>query len=427
MFFKHRLQKVKNYFEKRYEHFYILDFGRFSIKAALMERDRKEMDARIVDIVEVSYPALTIFPEKKDCDLSEVHNVIKDLFSSLKKTKNRIRDKKLVIGLSSELINGLNYAQIFTRENPNTPIDIGDIKNMIHKLELRAYEEIRKRFMEESGYAETDVILINPTIQKLQIDGKNVSDLISKEGKEILVSIFNAYAPSFYKDAIEGIAKNLKFNTYDLIYTPYAVFSALKKQKDADMHGLLVDIGGGTTRVTLARRGRIEDIKYFSFGGNSFTGRIANHFNVPESEAENIKIKYCDRKLSSDATKSLDGLLQKELNIFLSGLEMVLRDFSHTTILPSDIYLYGGGGTVGLMDAIIKKKSWKKDLIFSDSPKLHRINLDTLSSIKFFDIKISDPRLISIAGISDYILDNIAKSQTVTEKTLTRIFNLVTS
>ena len=149
MFFKHRVQKVKNYFEKRYEHFYILDFGRFSIKAALMERDRKEMDAHIVDIVEVSYPALTIFPEKKDCDLSEVHNVIKDLFSSLKKTKNRIRDKKLVIGLSSELINGLNYAQIFTRENPNTPIDIGDIKNMIHKLELRAYEEIRKRFMEE--------------------------------------------------------------------------------------------------------------------------------------------------------------------------------------------------------------------------------------------------------------------------------------
>ena len=423
------IQKIKNRIDNNYDFFYILDLGRFSIKASLMELYKKTNSSLILDVVEASYPNLSILSEMNAEDLSQLSNTIKGLFLRLKKPNNKSKNKYLIIGLSSELVSGASCSNIYTREDPSSQIDTREVKNMIHNLMLRAYEDIRRKFTIESGYSETEVVLINTAIQKLQVDGQNTTDPIGKTGKEIFVSLFNAYAPSFYKNAIEQVARDLKFNSYNLVYTPYAIFSALKKIKkvDGDLQGLIIDIGGKTTRVILVKKGRIEEMRNFSFGGASFTRRIAHYLNLPESEAENIKLKYNNCNVSKNVRLFIDKLLQNDVLLFLNGLELILKDFSQASLLPGEIFLCGGGGNVGVIDAIIKKRSWRKDLSFTTQPILRRLDANDITGIKFAGNLSTNSHLVSIAALADYVVYTIATEQNILDKILYRTSNLVMS
>ena len=427
MFLKRWLQKVKNRLDNRYELFHILDLGCFNMKLSLMELDRHTNLGVILDIVEASYPNLTILLQKGGKDLIQLSNHIKNLFFKLQKPKNKSKSKHFIIGLSSELISGASFSNTYTREDSNSQIDVREIKNVIHNLLLRAHEDIRRKFASESGYTETEVILVNTTIQKLLIDGQVTLNPIGKIGKEIFVSLFNAYAPNFYKDAMEQIAEDLKFNSYHLVHTPYAVFSSLKRTKkpEVDMQGLIIDIGGKTTRVTLVKKGKIEDIRNFSFGGVSFTRRIANDLKLSEQEAENIKLKYSNYNVSQNTRTIIDKLLESDMSLFLNGLELILKDFSQTSLLPGEIFLCGGGGNIDVIDAIIKKRSWRKDLSFTNPPTLYKLDTDSLTSIKFADNLPTDSRLVSMAALADYAVHISTTPPNILDKILHRTVSLI--
>jgi len=419
------IQKIKSKLDNSYEHFYILDLGNFSVKAALLEVDKNTNEGTILDITQSPYPIdLPKVGDKKTEELKGLVDVIKNLFADLKKPKNKSKTKKLIIGLSSELIGGSNYSNVYTREKPDHPVDEREVKNMIHNMLLRAYEDIRHKFTTESGYAETGVVLINPTIQKLQIDGKDTQDPIGDKGKEIFASLFSAYAPNFHKEVVDRLSKELGFATYELIYVPHAVFCALNKIKK-DLHGLIVDMGGRSTRVVLAKKGKIENIKLFSFGGVSFTKRIAGAFEISDEEAESVKLRYINGDVSKQAKVFIDKLLQTELDLFLGGFELVLKDFSQAAFLPSDIYLYGGGGSITIMDAIIRKRDWKRDLIFPEKLKLHRVDVDYIKNVNFADNLKVGPQHVSIVALADYAQDTYQQQSNVVNKILHRTLNLV--
>ena len=154
------IQKIKNRIDNNHDFFYILDLGRFSIKASLMELYKKTNSSLILDVVEASYPNLSILSEMNAEDLSQLSNTIKGLFLRLKKPNNKSKNKSLIIGLSSELVSGASCSNIYTREDPSSQIDTREVKNMIHNLMLRAYEDIRRKFTIESGYSETEVVLL---------------------------------------------------------------------------------------------------------------------------------------------------------------------------------------------------------------------------------------------------------------------------
>src|SRR3989344_4935110 len=241
-----------------------------------------------------------------------------------------------------------------------------------HFPALNQIEGIRKKFSAESGYSETEVSLINSAIQSIKVDGYEVSNPEGKNGEELQLSIFNAYLPAFYKKVFDDLAEYLKIPMFSIVYEPFSVFESLKKRKKEALEALIIDVGGRTTRVSLARKGRLEDVKTFSFGGESLTHRIAAHLKVGFWEAEGIKGRYASNRLGESALSVVAGLLQTELEIFLRALSMILKEFSHTTLLPSTIYLYGAGGSVPLFDSIMQRRKWKEDLSFLTQPKIYR-------------------------------------------------------
>lgn len=418
-----KIKTFKYLFENKYDYFWLLDFGHSSIKAALLEINKQEKEAVILDVTEEPHPAhLKILKEPEN--ISEIAGTIQRAIDKIEHPQAK-KTKEVIFGLASEMVYGHNFSSNHKRENKSAKIDARELKNVIHTTELKAYEEIRKKFLSESGYPETEVFILNSAIQDVRIDGYRVSNPLGFEGDEILVSVFNAYLPVFYKQVLEEVTEMLKLNLDSVVYEPYAVFSALRKRKGDDFEALIIDIGGKTTRVSLVRKGRLDEVKTFSFGGESFTRRIAAYFKVGFWEAEKIKVRYNEDKLSESAKRTVESVLERETAVFLGALEMVLKQFSRVNLLPSNIYLYGGGGNILIMESIMRKRKWKKDLSFFNTPKVHWLTDADFPTVAIKNSRISDGQSISLMGLSDYIFEKTVQPETFLAKTLKRMVNLV--
>ena len=417
-----RIKAIKYLFGNRYEHFYILDFGHYSIKLALFEIDKQKNTGEFVDFAEAAHSRHVI--SGGSADFENIIATSRKAFSRIKPNRNE-KKKYLVVGVASEIAYGHSFTYVHKRENPKKKIDSVEVKNAIHSAEQRAYESIRKKFAAESGYSETEVSLINSAIQSMKVDGYEVSNPEGKDGEELQLSIFNAYLPTFYKKVFEDLAEYLKIPLFKLMYEPFSVFESLKKRKKETLEALVIDVGGRTTRVSLIRKGRLEDIKTFSFGGESLTHRIASYLKVGFWEAEGIKGRYASNRLGENALSVVGGILQTELEIFLRALSMVLKEFSHMALLPSKIYLHGAGGGVPLFDSIMQRRKWKDDLSFLTQPKIYRLKLDIFENIAIKNKIPPASKWFSVFSMADFVLDSMNKNETSASKTLSRMANII--
>ena len=102
------------------------------------------------------------------------NNTITDIASVVKNAKEAIRiaaqeadlqPQQLVMGIAGEFIKGATSSMTYKREEPNSKINVSELRNIVHKLQWRAFADVRKELSEETGYPEIDVKLINSTIK----------------------------------------------------------------------------------------------------------------------------------------------------------------------------------------------------------------------------------------------------------------------
>lgn len=399
-----------------------MDFGHYSIKLALFEIDKQTKTGKFLDFSEAVHSRHVVSGET--ADFERILATAQKAFSRIKVDK-KVKRKYIAVGVASEIAYGHSFTHVHKREDPNRKIDSIEVKNALHNAEQRAYEDIRKKFSAESGYAENEVSIISSAIQNIKIDGYKVASPEGKDGEELQLDIFNSYLPAFYKKIFEDMAEHLKIPLFGIIYEPHSVFESLNRRKNEPLEALVIDVGGRTTRVSLIRKDRLEDIKMFSFGGESLTRKIASDLKVGFWEAEGIKGRYAANRLGESAKATIEDILQTELEIFLRALRMVFKEFSHTTLLPSKIFLHGAGGSVPLFDSIIQKKKWKADLSFFTPPKIYRPKLDMFENIQTKDKVPSASKWFSIYSMADFVLDSINNDESSASKTLNRMAKLI--
>lgn len=92
----------------------------------------------------------------------------------------------------------------------------------------------------------------------------------------------------------------------DLILQPLAGARVLLTEDDKDLGVALVDIGGGTTNMSVYVNGALAGIRVFPFGGINMTKDLAIVRRVSQEEAERIKIEALtrddDSQTDSDAS-----------------------------------------------------------------------------------------------------------------------------
>ncbi|MEE9166774.1 MAG: cell division protein FtsA [Candidatus Neomarinimicrobiota bacterium] len=87
-----------------------------------------------------------------------------------------------------------------------------------------------------------------------------------------------------------------------LIYHPMAAAQATLEPHEKELGVALIDIGGGTTDVSVFLDGAVRHSAVIGLGGNNVTNDIAMMLKISTGDAEDIKIKYGSAKASMAST-----------------------------------------------------------------------------------------------------------------------------
>jgi len=218
------------------------------------------------------------------------------------------------------------------------------------------------------------VYIIDAMVQEVKIDGYQVVSVMGFKGKEIGVSIFNAYIPKLYLEIFEQIIADLHLELVSIVSEPHSLFRSIYGRDVSLADVILIDIGGSITEISIARKGKLEDTKSIPLGGSSFTKSIAENLKVGFWEAENIKQRFAQGIVSGPVAKKIETIVTKDIELFIHGLEVVLTDFSQLSLLPSQIYVYGGASDVPTIGKFLRKREWRSTLSFFSDPVVEKLS-----------------------------------------------------
>ena len=291
------------------------------------------------------------------------------------------RPKKAIIGIAGELVKGSTTNFIYKRPEPQEPIDLVELKNIIQKIQWRAFEAARRELAEETGRREIEIKLINALITNIRIDGYRVTNPLGFRGREVYLSIFNAYAPLVHLGALESIASKLNLDLLAIAAEPYAIARALNL--DSSKGAIIIDIGGGTTDIALVRSFGLESVKTLALAGRAFTRRLSQTLGLEMEQAEEVKIKYSHKQISQGVSKRIREIFKKDLKVWLNGVALALEEFPEREPLPYRILLCGGGSLLMGLKKVLETNLSKSEYesAFSQLPKVSFIRLKDMLNL----------------------------------------------
>lgn len=303
--------------------------------------------------------------------VTDIHGVIKNCEQALEMAADQagILPDQVIIGIAGELVKGTTTTIRYSRPHPSAKITIQELKDIIARVQRRAFDRARSILAWESGYAEIDVRLVNAAIVDVKIDSYKVTNPLGFQGKEIQVGVFNAFAPIVHLGALQTIAESLDLDLLAITAEPYAVARSFGAEENAEFSAIFIDIGGGTTDIAVVSRGGVVGTKMFALGGRAFTKRIAQALGITFSEAEELKIRYAQGKIESKEKKdAIQKALEIDCQVWATGVELSLGEFKNIDLLPSKIMLCGGGSALPDLLETIKNYKWNKKLPFAKKP-----------------------------------------------------------
>lgn len=81
-------------------------------------------------------------------------------------------------------------------------------------------------------------------------------------------------------------------NVAEIVLAPLAAAEALLTEEERELGVVLLDMGGGTTDITLFHEGNVKHTAVLGIGGNHVTNDIAAGLRTPFSDAERLKQRY---------------------------------------------------------------------------------------------------------------------------------------
>jgi len=331
---------------------------------------------------------------------------------------------QLILGIAGELVQGDTQTLMYTRKKPEDKIDLAELKNIVQKAQWKAYEQARGRIAEETGFSEIEIKLVNAAVVDVNIDGYKVSNPLGFQGKEVEVSIFNAFAPLVHFGSLQTIAAELDMDLLAITVEPYAVARSLSFEDGGDFSAIFIDIGGGTTDVAVVENGGVLGTKMFNLGGRVFTKRLAQTLNVSFQDAEQIKLAYSDDKLEKQSYKVVREAMKSDAEVWVSGIELSLNEFTNLDYLPSHILLCGGGSNLPEVKEVLESAAWSKKLPFSAQPKVRLMNPKDLRSLEDATGLLNKTSDITPMALANIAID-LAGEEQVLRKLLKKVVRLM--
>ena len=279
------------------------------------------------------------------------------------------RPNQVVIGIAGELVKGFTTTHTQERKRSDAPITDVELQRLIDGVQREALREAERAITWETGLTQVDVRLVHAAVTGAQIDGYPVTNPVGFQGRNVKISVFNAFAPLVHLGALQSVAAQLELDLIEIVAEPYAVARVLASDQVLQAGAMFIDIGGGTTDVALVRHGGIEGTRMFALGGRAFTKSIADRLDLPFPRAEELKVDY-SRGLPNERRADVARIVNDDVAIWSAGVELVMEELASGDLLPGRVYLCGGGSHLPEISTVLRDEKFWKRLPFSRPPEV---------------------------------------------------------
>ncbi|MBU0493216.1 MAG: hypothetical protein KKA73_25385 [Chloroflexi bacterium] len=263
-----------------------------------------------------------------------------------------------IIGLSGAVLLTHIVPVRVARPQPDERVRLEELHALIDRG-LRAAQGLA----EQVGPVE----LVQAEPLRIAVDEHRVSDVTRFRGRELAVDLYSAFIPQTQLLALARLRQRLSLDTVRIAAGPLA----LAASRRAD--GLLIDLGGETTDLTLVSRGRPVAIHHVLCGGLAVDRELAQRLSVTTSRAETIKLSYAAGRLDEHGSQDVGTICREEAALWLASLQPVLRRVGEEQTLPPTIWLCGGGSQLPEVLPACQQFPWMQRLPFAQYPQVQRL------------------------------------------------------
>jgi len=400
-----------------------LDIGTEVIKALIVKVDNDNKKVTVVGSGKVRQQ----FGNMQSGAVSDISGVVKVAREAINIAKKKAGVKNIkyaIVGIAGELVKGTTTTVHYERADADVKISLSELKNIIQKVQQKAYERIQKQIAWETSQTNIDIKLINAAISDVRIDGYRITNPLGFQGHNVSISVFNAYAPTIHLGAIETIVNELGIGLVSIAAEPYAVARLVDFEGDLNFNAIFIDVGGGTTDIAVVRNSGLEGTKMFALGGRAFTKRLSQELNIDLEKAEQIKLAYSLGKLNKVDSQRIEKIFQEDCRIWLNGIALALSEFSQSDILPTRILMCGGGSGLPGIKETLATQEWLDRLSFVNQPQV--VFLQPKDAVNVIDKtgELNSTQDVTPMGLASLIFD-LVNEEKVLATILKRAMNKV--
>ncbi len=258
-----------------------LDIGTTKICAIIGEYDPKKNIYKILGLGKA--PSLGL----KRGVIVDVEKTKQSIIEAVKLAQKRanIPITGVTIGLAGDHIRSLNSNSTITISHKG--------ENAIHDAEVDESDVERVLSSAKSINVGVDREIIHILPQKYHVDDQiGITNPIGMSGNKLTINaLIITAAINNVKNLVRSV-QSTGLNVHGIILEPLSSAESVLNEDQKELGVALIDIGGGTTDVTVFQDGYVKHAGVIGYGGSIITKDIASLIHTSFDEAERIKTNY---------------------------------------------------------------------------------------------------------------------------------------
>lgn len=317
--------------------------------------------------------------------------------------KSKCEFQVVHVGIAGQHIKSLHHSSISIRDNAQTEIRQEEIQKLIddmHKLALAPGDQILHVFPQE-----------------FSIDGEEgIKEPIGMAGSRLEGNFHIITGQMSATNNIMRCIEKARLEVSEIILEPVGSAAAVLSPEEMEAGVAMIDIGGGTTDITIFEDGIIRHTAVIALGGNVITKDIKEGCSVMWDQAEKLKVRFgsaladevVDNRIitipglkgrppKEISEKNLARIIQARMEEILDYVIWDIRRSGYEKKLIAGMVITGGGALLKNLDHLTQFHTG-----FST-----RIGVPTEHLGEFQNPELSSPVYATGIGLMIHGIDNL--------------------
>ena len=256
---------------------------------------------------------------------------------------------RVYTGITGSHIRGQNSTgMVIVRDKEVTPVDVARVVETAKAINIPNDQRL---------------LLVEP--QEFVIDGHEVKEPVGMSGSRLEVKVHIVTGAQSAAENILKCVRRCGLEVDRLLLNSSASAAAVLTEDEKMLGVALVDIGAGTTDVSIFTEGSIRHTAVIPIAGDLITSDIAMALRTPTKDAEEIKVEYgVAKQMLADPSENLEvpglgdraprmlsrqalaGVIEPRVEEIYSLVHQVIRESGYEELLSSGIVITGGSAVM---------------------------------------------------------------------------------